>query len=364
VFASLGSLPKVLYVPSAAEEGDDAKAAKEPPSWLTTAAMGFKEGRSYSAKFAFVPPKDALRVAQRFGLASDALPALLGCRVAEGGTGGTAHLLKAEEHRVGGGAAVRAVKSFVKELVAESVDAESALPLPSFPEPTRPRKQASASLEEFTHESLPVRQRDAARSPIPSAHRPSAPHGHTSRSRLACARRRVCVGQISCYDGPRPLCVLAIVNELAGTGCPESVAEVRTELSERVVRHTPLCAPTALACARASGHVRAVCRVSCLPRAQLARRFRNDKTIAFGCVGAAKQTEFLSGFGMSSSELPALVAVKGGRRPRAARMEGGLDVAPMAAFVDGLLGGGGTFKRLSDGLPALEPPYLLDKDEM
>jgi len=281
VYGKDATLPKVLYVPSAAEEGDDAKAAKEPPSWLTTAAMGFKEGRSYSAKFAFVPPKDALRVAQRFGLASDALPALLGCRVAEGGTGGTAHLLKAEEHRVGGGAAVRAVKSFVKELVAESVDAESALPLPSFPEPTRPRKQASASLEEFTHESLPI----------------------------------------SCYDGPRPLCVLAIVNELAGTGCPESVAE-------------------------------------------LARRFRNDKTIAFGCVGAAKQTEFLSGFGMSSSELPALVAVKGGRRPRAARMEGGLDVAPMAAFVDGLLGGGGTFKRLSDGLPALEPPYLLDKDEM
>ena len=56
-----------------------------------------------------------------------------------------------------------------------------------------------------------------------------------------------------------------------------------------------------------------------------------------------------------------MVAVKAGKRPRFARLEGGLDTSLMNAFVDSLLGGGGSFKRIDD-LPELEPPYLL-KDE-
>ena len=102
--------------------------------------------------------------------------------------------------------------------------------------------------------------------------------------------------------------------------------------------------------------------------AELARRFKNDQTLAFGCVGAARQDEFLKGLSLEATGLPALLAVKGaGKRPRAARMPpaaGGIDdVAPMAAFVDSVLGGGATFKRLSDGLPELEPPYLMDGED-
>ena len=50
----------------------------------------------------------------------------------------------------------------------------------------------------------------------------------------------------------------------------------------------------------------------------------------------------------------------------AARREGTAvdEVGKMASFVDSLLGGGTSFSRLADGLPELEPPYLLDKDEM
>ena len=85
--------------------------------------------------------------------------------------------------------------------------------------------------------------------------------------------------------------------------------------------------------------------------------------VGFGCVGAAKQTDFLAALSLGADELPALVAVKGGKRPRVARMAAAVaeELAPLAAFVDGLIGGGTSFKRLSE-LPALEPPYLLDGD--
>ena len=83
------------------------------------------------------------------------------------------------------------------------------------PEPTRPRKQASASLDEFTHETIGLK----------------------------------------CFNGNRPVCVLAVLPQKAGLGCPSQLGE-------------------------------------------LARRFRNDQTFAFGCVGAARQDDFLRGLGL------------------------------------------------------------------
>jgi len=278
-------LPKVLYIPKAPDEDDSAAEPPEPPSWLTSAAMAYKEGRKYKVKFAVVAAKDAARVAKRFGHDEERLPLLIGCQM-NGDAGGTAHTLSRGEMIAGGGATVKSVKAFAGELVSGSLtnEGEGATPLPAFPEPTRPRKQSSASLEEFTHESLPL----------------------------------------SCYENAaRPLCVLAVLGQPAGQGCPSAVG-------------------------------------------RLAQKFRNDKNVGFGCVGAAGQKEFLNAFGLSSAELPALLAVKGGKRPRMARMPGTLtdELAPATAFVDGLIGGGTSFSRLSDGLPSLEPPYLLDKDEM
>ena len=283
VYGKDATLPKVLYLPSVPEEGEEGGGSAEPPSWLTSAAMGFKEGRSYTAKFAVVAAGDSARVAKRFGIEAEELPVLLGCRVADGGSGGVAQRLPKSDLRAGGGTTVRAVKDFVKDLVAGN-EAEEALALPSFPEPTRPRKQATASLDEFTHESLPL----------------------------------------SCYAGSRPLCVLAVLDQAAGNGCPQAMSEV-------------------------------------------ARKFRNDKSVGFGCVGAARQHDFLKAYGLSAADLPALVAVKGGKRPRAATMPpaGGaaLEASAMSAFVESVIDGRTTFSRLADGLPELEAPYLLDADD-
>ena len=60
---------------------------------------------------------------------------------------------------------------------------------------------------------------------------------------------------------------------------------------------------------------------------------------------------------------PALIAVKAGKRPRFARLDGALEPDAMHGFVDTILGGGASFKRLEE-LPDLEAPYLLEKDEV
>ena len=208
IYGKDATLPKVLYLPRAPEEGEEAGGGSaEPPSWLTSAAMAFKDGRSYTAKFAVVAADDSARVAKRFGIEADELPVLLGCRVADGGSGGVAHRMPKSDLRAGGGTTVRAVKEFVKDLAAGDEAEENgsgALALPSFPEPTRPRKQATASLDEFTHESLPL----------------------------------------SCYAGPRPLCVLAVLDQAAGNGCPEAMSEVGT-MRQNARRHAaaPAAAP-------------------------------------------------------------------------------------------------------------------------
>jgi hypothetical protein len=128
-----------------------------------------------------------------------------------------------------------------------------------------------------------------------------------------------------CYGAAakKPLCIMALVAERQGTPCPASLTE-------------------------------------------LARRHRNDN-VQFGWVGVAKQADFLAAFGLEeASNLPTLVAVKPGKRPRFAKLDGGAwsaadGLKAAGAFVDRILGGDATFKRLGE-LPELEAPYLLESD--
>jgi len=151
------------------------------------------------------------------------------------------------------------------------------------------------TLDEFTHESLPL----------------------------------LCYGVKA-----KPLCVMALLLQPSGQGCPAEIGA-------------------------------------------LARRHRNDP-VSFGCVGAKGQADFLAAFGLEQASLPALVAVKPGRRARFTALQGGggagegggegrLEASAMGAFVDAILGGSASFQRLPE-LPELEPPYLLGgeggKDEI
>jgi hypothetical protein len=219
----------------------DDEEANEAPSWFSTAAMKYKEGRTKKVAFVAIKGgKDAKSAATRFGLTEG---------VPEGGTlimavpaddGGYYKRFDKRLSEGGAGERSRAVRAFVDGVLA-GVPEEERSPLPSFPEPTRPRKAAPVTLEEFTHETLPLR----------------------------------------CYGvQAKPLCIFAIQPNEAGFGCQHNIAA-------------------------------------------LAKRHANDP-ISFGCVGAAKQGAFLAAFGIEPSELPTVVAVKAGKRPRFARLEGGL----------------------------------------
>ncbi len=269
--------PKIVFLPSDEE-------AAEAPSWYTSAAMRFKEGRVKKVAFLAVKAgKDAKTAALRFGLSE--LPsggAIFACVLDKEGGGHAKRFDSNLDGSAGASERVRALKAFVDGIL-EGVPEEERLAMPAFPEPTRPRKQAAVSLEEFTHETLSLR----------------------------------------CYGvQAKPLCVFEVADAAAGSGCSASVGA-------------------------------------------LAKRHVNDP-ISFGCVGGKQQIDFLHAFGLAgSSAMPALIAVKAGKRPRYAKLEAPLEAESMHGFIDTILGGGASFSRLSE-LPELEAPYLLegDKDEV
>ena len=190
----------------------------------------------------------------------------------------------------GGGDTVRELRRFVADILDDGIEKsespdDATIALPTFPEPDRPRKQASVSVQEIDHENL--------------AHK--------------------CFGPAA-----KALCVLALLPAPRGVACPQSLSE-------------------------------------------LAKRHKHDP-VQFGWVGARGQADFLRTLTIDRDVLAAgggaIVALKGGRRPRAALLEGGVgDVAMAKAWMDDVLGGGMQYVKL-EGLPELEPDGLLDKDEM
>jgi hypothetical protein len=141
-------LPKVLLLLGSADA--------DTPEWYTSAAMSFKEGKKKSVSFAVVKA-DGEKTAHRFGFAKeDELPraGLLVVCLVDGSGSGTYARYKGSLV-MGGGTSVKAVKEFVKGVINESGDEEQQ-PLPPFPPPDIPRKQASVSLLELSYDNLPT----------------------------------------------------------------------------------------------------------------------------------------------------------------------------------------------------------------
>jgi len=175
---SADKTPKVLLLLDGKEAG--------LPDWYTSVAMSFKEGKKKSVSFAVVK-EDGAKAARRFGVSKEEeLPqaGILIAAVVDGQGAGRYARFTGSELRAGGGAAVRAVKEFVRGVVDEATEA-TMLPLPAFPPPDIPRKQASVSLVELTFDNLPTH----------------------------------------CFGGAKAICLIALMP--AGTSkCPEAVAEL------------------------------------------------------------------------------------------------------------------------------------------
>eukprot|EP00965_Chrysotila_dentata_P014429 478261-Pleurochrysis_carterae.AAC.1 len=139
---SYDKLPKVILL----REPDD---NSEAPSWFTSAAVRFKQGKTKTASFAVVIGADS-KVQTRFGITEMSLGGKLVVCLVDGNSGGTFHLFPGTL-REGGGNLVREVSKFVTSLIEGR---EAGSPLPAFPPPDVPRKKASASLSELTHENI------------------------------------------------------------------------------------------------------------------------------------------------------------------------------------------------------------------
>ena len=280
-------MPKVLLVPHPDSKNPELDA--EAPTWFSSAALAFKSGKKKTASFGVIAAgDDAKRAAGRFAFAEhDEEGVVLACLPADG-TGVCQRYTGSVKG--GGGDVVRELRRFVQGVVDDGLEKsdspdDTTIALPTFPEPDRPRKQPTVSVQEIDHENL--------------AHK--------------------CFGPAA-----KALCVLALLPSPRGAPCPESVTE-------------------------------------------LARRHKHDP-IQFGWVGTRGQTDFLSTLTITRDMLSAgggaIVALKGGRRPRAALLEGGVgDVAMAKMWMDDVLGGGMQYIKLK-GLPELEPDGLLDKEEL
>jgi len=158
----------------------------DTPDWYTSAAMGFKEGKKKSVSFAVVK-QDGEKTAQRFGFPKVEEFPRAGVFVVclPDGQGGGKFVRYQGSLIAGGGGAVRAIKTFVKDVTTDSIDDAELLPMPPFPPPDIPRKQASVSLIELTYDNLPTH----------------------------------------CFGGAKSVCVVALLPQGA-SGCPEALSDV------------------------------------------------------------------------------------------------------------------------------------------
>ena len=125
------------------------------PSWLQSTAVKFKKGKSMSVEFGYAdvsPNTKGEEIASRFGIYADELPAVLTIHVVDEGE---ANFLveTVEEKR---SANVKKFKAAAQKVLDLKKDwtREDTKPVPSFPQPDRPRKQGEISLAELTPDNL------------------------------------------------------------------------------------------------------------------------------------------------------------------------------------------------------------------
>jgi hypothetical protein len=80
---------------------------------------------------------------------------------------------------------------------------------------------------------------------------------------------------------------------------------------------------------------------------------------SFVWLDAGAQPEFAEALGVSPADVPALLVIKHGKRPRLARHQGQLTAAEVAPFLDRVLGGDVTFAPLKE-LPELMSDAVRD----
>ena len=265
--------------------------AKTAPSWLSSLAVKFKDGRVKRVAFGHARADDEPGIPARFGVTS--FPALVAVVPSPDGAYAVpfAKALPAKP-----AAALREVKEWLDGVVAGDAPEASRAAAPSFPAPDVPRKQADVSLAPLSEDNL-----------------------HSA-----------------CFGGRKSMCVLALVRAPGG-----EFVEVPA-LGELAKKYR-----NGARARRATRHA-----LRCVHRAADAR---SADPFSFVWLDAPSQPEFaaaLLGGADAAKRTPAVAVVKHGKRPRVAVYSGPLALADVSVFLDRILGGDAQFTPLRE-LPDL-----------
>ena len=160
------------------------------PSWFTSVAVKYKRGKKRHVTFHHARTESDPGVARNFKLRDADLPAIVYAR-SDGKGGGHFASLVASALGEKASERIKTTRAFVDAWRANAADAPGASPMPSFPQPRKPRKAADARLAALSEENV-----DAA-----------------------------------CFGAYRGTCVIAVVDAPAGDEFAEHAALV--ELSKK-----------------------------------------------------------------------------------------------------------------------------------
>jgi hypothetical protein len=146
-FLHFSPQPCVLYLDKEGVEGVDVPKHGSLPSWFSSAAMAFKEGKVKTVSFGYVHTAAEPNIAKRFGVSN--LPAVLVMDPEKDGGGMFTVFDGDVDDKDASGKMVTGRSGKLKEFVTaftkgtKEVDLQ---PIPAFPTPERPRKQSTTKL--------------------------------------------------------------------------------------------------------------------------------------------------------------------------------------------------------------------------
>lgn len=158
------------------------KGEKSVPSWFTSVAVKYKEGKKRHVIFAYAKNEDEPGVARNFKITE--FPAMVYVQSEKGDKGHHA-VLTAAELGSKASANIKAAKAFVDKCKSGIAD-DDKKPIPSFPQPRKPRKVADTKYQALTEDNI----------------------------------------NTDCFGGNKGTCVIAVVDAPAGDEFKENAAMV------------------------------------------------------------------------------------------------------------------------------------------
>jgi len=126
------------------------KGEKSVPSWFTSVAVKYKDGKTRHVIFAYAKHEDEPGVARNFGVTE--FPAMVYVQSEKGDKGHHA-LITSEELGSKASANIKAAKAFVDKCKA-GIGEDDKLKIPSFPQPRVPRKTADTKYKALSEDNI------------------------------------------------------------------------------------------------------------------------------------------------------------------------------------------------------------------